>query len=82
MMTKVPIPEEGHQSYWSDKNIRGSHHKISMELERTSENDSRKTIERQGGRTICLENEYMGDTDQNFSDWTTFKTLKRVNSHH
>lgn len=79
-MTKVLIPEEGCQSYWSDKNIRGSHHKISMELGRTSENDSRKTIERV--RTICLENDYIGDADQNFSNWTPFKTLKRVNPHH
>lgn len=60
--------------------MRGSHHNISMELGRTSENDSRKTIDRKTRvRKICLENEYMGMLTKTSATGPHFKTLKRVN---
>lgn len=70
---KVLLPEGGGQSYWIDKNISGSHHKMSMELGRTLENISRITINRKKRvRKICLENnkcklwiEYMKNADPN-----------------
>lgn len=70
---KALLPEEGGQSYCIDKNISGSHHKMSMALGRTLENVSRITINRKKRvRKICLENnkcklllEYMKNADPN-----------------